>query len=472
MTAARLTVWDEAACARGHAAALQILERVGVEVRHEAGLALFRKAGARIEHTRARVPRGLVEQALATAPRAFPLRGRDREGALDLEIRNGRTYFGSGSDCLYVRDPHSGERRRAVVADVEAGAAMAERLSNIDFVMSMWLPEDAPLEVVELVQLAAMLTHTRKPIVVSSPRGGDAMREQVEMAAVCGGADSLACLTMSSPSLVLDEICVEKTLSCAELKVPMVLETGISLGSTGSASLQTAAATGHAETMATLVLHQLANPGAPFICGSGISQLDMRTFVDLYSAPESALGIQLQLNLAQFLSLPTFDYAGCSDSKSHDEQWSAEMMSSTLLGALSGGTLLHDVGYLESGMLSSYEGLVMGDALAGFTRALMQEVPIDDTTLFIDELAEVGPGGVFLGSKLTRRRCHEWWRSELFDGSSFDQWQASGGRTLGDRLRARTLELLAEARDPVVDSDSASKLATLVEQAHKRMTGS
>jgi trimethylamine--corrinoid protein Co-methyltransferase len=458
MTAARLTVWDEAACSRGHAAALRILERIGIEVHHEVGLALFRKAGARVEHTRVRLPGGLVEQALATAPRSFPLRGRDRDGALDLEVHNGRTYFGSGSDCLYVRDPHSGERRRAVVADVEAGAAMAERLSNIDFVMSMWLPEDAPLEVVELVQLAAMLTHTRKPIVVSSPRGGDAMREQVEMAAVCGGADSLACLTMSSPSLVLDEVCVEKALSCAELKVPMILETGISLGSTGSASLQTAAATGHAETMATLVLHQLANPGAPFICGSGISQLDMRTFVDL--------------NLAQFLSLPTFDYAGCTDSKSHDEQWSAEMMSSTLLGALSGGTLLHDVGYLESGMLSSYEGLVMGNALAGFARALMQEVPIDDTTLFIDELAEVGPGRVFLGSKLTRRRCHEWWRSELFDGSSFDQWQASGGHTLGDRLRAQTLELLAAARDPVVGSDAASELATLVEKARKRMADS
>jgi trimethylamine--corrinoid protein Co-methyltransferase len=277
---------------------------------------------------------------------------------------------------------------------------------------------------------------------------------------------------MSSPSLVLDEICVEKTLSCAELKVPMVLETGISLGSTGSASLQTAAATGHAETMATLVLHQLTNPGAPFICGSGISQLDMRTFVDLYSAPESALGSQLQLDLAQFLSLPTFDYAGCTDAKSHDEQWSAEMMSSTLLGALSGGTLLHDVGYLEAGMLSSYEGLVMGDDLAGYARALIQEVPIDDATLFIDELAEVGPGGVFLSSKLTRRRCHEWWRSELFDGSNFDQWQASGGHSLGDRLRARTLELLADARDPVVDSDAVSEFATLVEQAHKRMADS
>jgi trimethylamine--corrinoid protein Co-methyltransferase len=148
------------------------------------------------------------------------------------------------------------------------------------------------------------------------------------------------------------------------------------------------------------------------------------------------------------------------------------MMSSTLLGALSGGTLLHDVGYLEAGMLSSYEGLVMGDDLAGYTRALMQEVPIDDTTLFIDELAEVGPGGVFLGSKLTRKRCHEWWRSELFDGSSFDQWQASGGHTLGDRLRARTLELLADARDPVVGSDAAFEFAALVEQARKRMAGS
>jgi len=224
--------------------------------------------------------------------------------------------------------------------------------------------------------------------------------------------------------------------------------------------------------MATLVLHQLANPGAPFICGSGISQLDMRTFVDLYSAPESALGSQLQINLAQSLSLPTFDYAACTDAKSHDEQCSAEMMSSTLLGALSRATLLHDVGYLESGMLSSYEGLVMGDALAGYARALMQEVPIDDTTLFIDELAKIGPGGIFLASKLTRRRCHEWWRSELFDGSSFSQWQASGERSLGDRLRARTLDLLAAARDPVVDSDAASELATLVEQARKRMAGS
>ena len=91
-----LKAWDEVDCARGHAAALKILERVGVEVRHESGLALFEKAGARVEHSRVRVPAELVEQALATAPRAFPLKGRDDDGAFDLDVRDGPVYFGVG----------------------------------------------------------------------------------------------------------------------------------------------------------------------------------------------------------------------------------------------------------------------------------------------------------------------------------------------------------------------------------------
>jgi len=464
-----LRAWDEADCARGHAAALEILDRVGVEVRHEAGLALYRKAGARVEHTRVRLPAELVEQALATTPRAFRLRGRDDDDELGLDVKDGPVYFGAGSDCLYILDRQTGERRRAVVADVEAGAGLVERLSNIDFVMSMWLPEDAPQEVVELVQLAAMLTHTRKPIVVSSARGGDAMREQVEMAAVCGGAGSLACLNMSSPSLILDEVCVEKTLSCAQLEVPMVLETGVSLGSTGPVSMQTSAAVAHAEVMAALVLHQQVEPGAPFIYGTGLSQLNMSTFVDLYGGPESGLAGVLQLNLAQSLSLPTFDYAGYSDAKSHDEQCVAEIMSTSIGGANCGGTLLHDVGYLESGLLSSFEALVMGDEFAGYARAGMGEVPSDDTVFLIDEVAAVGPGGSYLGRSTTRKATREWWRTRLLDGSNARQWQASGALSFGDRLRTLTSDLLAAAPDPVVDTQAASDLAALVEQARKRM---
>lgn len=463
-------MWDEEACARGHAAALDILERVGVEVRSEVGLAMYEKAGAHIDHTRARIPRELVEEALATAPREFALRARDDDGALDLDVRDGPVYYGSGSDCLYILDPVTGERRRAVLADVETGIALIERLPNIDFVMSVWLPQDVPQEVVELVQLAAMLTYTRKPIVVSSPRGGDAMREQVEMAQACGGgADSLACLTMTSPSLMIDEVCVEKTLSCAELGVPMVLETGNSMGSTGPVSPQTCAAVGHAEVMADLVLHQLAKPGAPFIYGTGMSQLDMATTVDLFGGPESGLAGVLQLNMAQSLSLPTFDYAGYSDAKSHDEQCVAEIMTSCVTGAACGGTLLHDVGYLEGGLLSSHEALIMGDEFAGMARAGMQDLPSDEAAFDIDEVEEVGPGGSYLARQSTRKGYRTWWRTTLLDRTNASQWQASGAPTFGDRLRARTADLLSISPEPVVDSATASQLARLVEQARERM---
>jgi trimethylamine---corrinoid protein Co-methyltransferase len=471
---AREIVWDEAACSRGHAAAREILERVGVEVRDEAGLTLFGKAGARVEHTRVRLPGEMIDEALATAPREFWLRGRDGDGTLDLEIRDGPVYFGSGSDCPYILDPRTGERRRARVADIEAGAALTERhLPNIDFVMSMWLPEDAPQDVIELVQLAAMLTYTRKPIVVSSARGGDAMREQVEMAAVCDGADSLACLTMSAPSLILDGACVEKTLSCAELKVPMVLETGISLGSTGPVSLQTAVAVAHAEILAVLVLHQLANPGAPYIAASGLSQLDMSTLVDCYSAPESGLASVLQCELAKHLSLPTFEYAGYSDSKTLDEQWAAEIMASTMWAHAVGGTLQHDVGYLESGLVCAHEALVMGDEVAGHARAIYRlEVPADETAFLIDEVAEVGPGGSYLGRTSTRRGFREWWRPanpSLFDRSNYRQWQENGALSLGDRLGARTRELLADPPVPVVEPGAIDQFAALIEQARTRL---
>jgi trimethylamine--corrinoid protein Co-methyltransferase len=202
-----------------------------------------------------------------------------------------------------------------------------------------------------------------------------------------------------------------------------------------------------------------------------MSQLNMTTFVDLYGGPESGLAGHLQLNLAQSLSLPTFDYAGYSDAKSHDEQAVAEIMSSTFGGAACGGTLLHDVGYLESGLLSSFEALVMGEEFAGYARASVRKVPSDGTVFHIDEVTEVGPGGSYLGRSSTRKAIREWWRPELLDGSNARQWQESGARTFGDRLHTRTMDLLAAAPEPVVDAQAVSDMAALVEEARDRMAG-
>ena len=196
-------MWGADECERLHAASLEILERCGVEVKRPRAGSNCWPGGRARRQARAPASRpSVVARALASAPRSWTVQGAHRATtSLDIVLEDGRTYFGSGPDCLYVRDPRSGERRRATLADVEEMAALAERLPNIDFVMSMGLPEDAANETVDLAQFAAMVKGTRKPIVVSSPFGGESMRAMREMAALCGRGDSFACLTMTSPPL-------------------------------------------------------------------------------------------------------------------------------------------------------------------------------------------------------------------------------------------------------------------------------
>ncbi|HUK76662.1 MAG TPA: trimethylamine methyltransferase family protein [Thermoleophilia bacterium] len=461
---AELRVWDDAACRRVHEATCEVLAETGVEARHPRALELLRQAGADVAATRARLPRELVERTLAGAPRRFTLKGRAPDGSLDRELADGETWFGTGPDCLYVDDPADG-RRRARLADVERFARLAEQLPNIDFVMSMGLPEDADPERVDLAQLAAMLAGTRKPIVVSSPFGGDSLRTMVAMAGACGQAASLACLAMSSPPLQLDEICLDKLLVCGELDLPVVLAPAPSAGSTAPASIAAVVVVANAEVLAGLVVHQLATPGAPFLYGAGIGVLNMQTMVDAYRPPGVALGNQASIDLARWYGLPSWAYAGDSDSKLFDEQAAAEAAMGAILGELCRATLLHDVGYLESGLQSSYEHLVLGDELAAYARAFGRELPVDDEALALDEIKRSGPGGNHLARPMTRARYRDFRQSGLLDQSVYERWRADGATTLKQRIATRTADLLRGAPPFTLDATTRRRLDELVEQA-------
>ncbi|MBM3146588.1 MAG: trimethylamine methyltransferase family protein, partial [Actinobacteria bacterium] len=190
---AQFIVLDDEAFRRLHEAVLDVLESVGVEMKHEGGRTLCADAGAAVSGTRVRLTPGLVERALETAPRSWPLaqRGGTRPA---LTLSPEHSWFGTGPDCPYVRDPYSGARRRARLADVHSYAALTERLPTIDFHMSMGLPEDVAAERVDIVQFAAMLASTGKPLVASSPFGGETLRVMYDMASACGRPDSFACL--------------------------------------------------------------------------------------------------------------------------------------------------------------------------------------------------------------------------------------------------------------------------------------
>ena len=180
------------------------------------------------------------------------------------------------------------------------------------------------------------------------------------------------------------------------------------------------------------------------------------------------LANQAHLDLARSYGLPSWSYAGHSDSKLLDEQWSLELGVSAILGALSRATLLHDVGYLESGLQGALEGLVLGDEIAGYARALLEPVPVDDEALALAEIEAAGPGGNHLGTKMTRTRHRRFWQPSLIDQNTHDRWLAHDGRTLLERVRARLAELLAAEPAFTLDAAAGAELDALASQAVAR----
>ena len=225
---------------------------------------------------------------------------------------------------------------------------------------------------------------------------------------------------------------------------------------------------GNAETLSGLVLHQHVNRGAPFVYGVGAGAMDMRTMTDPYVSPDALLAQQVGTDMARHYGLPSFSYAGMSDSKLLDEQWSAEAALSMAYGSLSRATLLHDVGYLESGLQSSYESIVLGDELVGYARQFMREVPVDDYSLALDEIKAAGPGGNHLGTKYTRRHHREFWTPALLDHTVHDRWAAEGATTLGARVRSRLAALLAAERPFALTAEQDARLEALLDRGARR----
>lgn len=446
-----MRVWNDETCEAAHEATLGILSSTGVEVHHDGALRLLEDAGAKIDGTRARIPSDLVADALDAAPAAFELLARGAHDPLVMDARH--TYYGTGSDCLYVRDPESGERRRAMVADIQGMAAVSEHLPNIDFVMSMGLPVDVPQSIDDLSQFAAMLRGSRKPILLSA-RDGRILHAMREMAAACGEAKSFAIYAMPAPPLSHEAEAVDKLIVCAELGIPMVYATAPAAGATAPMSRAAVVVTGNAETLSGLVISQLTNRGAPFIYGVAQGALNLRTSAMLYTAPEAYAVQHAGCDLARYYDLPSFTLGGSSDSKVLDGQWAVETALTLALGALSRATLVHDLGFLESGLQSSYEAIVLTDELVDYMKSYLAGVTVDDVTLALEEIEAVGPGGSHLGRRYTRQHVRDYRQAVLLDQWSYDHWHKDGARVLNERLRGKVAELRA-AEPPFILGDEA-----------------
>ncbi len=468
----QLTVLCESDMRQIHLAALEVLRRTGVEFQHEGAVNMLQEAGAFVsDGNRVRFPPAMVEDAVASAPGRIVMCDRDGEPAMFLE--GTRSYFGTGSDTLNVLDPRTGEHRRFIQSDLVDAYHLCDALPNIDFVMSMGIPSDVDVPLQYDTQMALMLEHTTKPIIFVTNDGASCQRAIDMAAVVAGGYELLAerphILLYSEPSspLTQSESALDKLMLMAKHRLPVLHSPAVLMGGTGPITLAGGLVQAVAEVLSGLVLHQLTRRGAPFAFAAAVSHLDMRAMVASYVSPEFQLTNVAMAQLGRWYGMPTWGTAGCSDSKIIDEQASLEAMLSILMGRLSGVNLIHDAGYFESGLSTSFEMVVLTDELVAMTDHLMKGIEVNDDTLLVDEIDRVGPGGHFMKTEETVQRFRDFWFPSLLSRKTRERWLEAGGTRLGQRLNSKVLETISQHRPKPLDPDKKRKIQEILASASK-----
>ncbi|MBU0482812.1 MAG: trimethylamine methyltransferase family protein [Proteobacteria bacterium] len=461
-------------CEKLHNASLEILERTGVRLFDPEAVELLRNAGAFIsEENRVRIPSGLVEKAFTTVPKRVVLCNRFGERVIFLEDH--RSFYGPGSDCLHIMDHRTNTRRQPVLQDLVEGMTVCDALPNIDFVMSLVLPEDVNQAIAERYQMEAMLSYTTKPIVFVT-YDFEGCVDAVEMAeAVVGSPEALrqnpliACYINVTTGLKHNTEALQKLLYLAGKGLPAIYVPVVSGGMTGPVTLAGDMACVNAGVLTGLVLSQLKREGAPFIMpGWGGEALDMRTMVGPYCAPDLR---GMAMGLAHYYNLPAFGYAGASESKLVDSQSGAEPVLTLVSETLAGANLIHDLGYLESGMTYSFVQLVLCDEIVSWIRNFMKGIEINDETLALDLIDKLGPDGQFLDSEHTLAHFRERWYPRVFERDNFDNWLGRGGKSFAERASDHVNEILAEHKPVMLTKDVQEKVNAIVRRAEQKSGG-
>jgi trimethylamine---corrinoid protein Co-methyltransferase len=458
-------------CERIHAASLEILDRVGVDVHDAAARAQLEHGGARVAGLRVRLPEHMVRRALTTVPRQMRLYSRDGRVAMRADGYN--SYFGGGSDCLNVLDHRTGERRKPLLKDVAEAATLMDALPEIDFVMSLFLPSDVDSRIYDRYQMEVMLNHTTKPIVFVTPdfEGCVAAVEMGEI--VAGGSAAFqarpfaACYVNLTSGLIANAEALQKAMFLAERGLPQMY---IPLNAGGVNSPVTTAgcmASMNAGTLLGIVLTQLVREGAPVaVPGWNGGPYNLQTMVGNYVLAEEQ---GVATSMGKYYGLPVFGLGGSTDSKVLDQQCGAEATISLLTALLHGANIVHDVGFMDAGLQGSLQLIAVANDLLGFLRAATKGVVVDDETLALDVIEELGPTGSYLEHPHTLRHFREPYYSKLADKNVHAVWAAQGASSMEGRAAKQVDDILSRHQAPPLPDDVQRAVHAVVEREQQRI---
>jgi trimethylamine--corrinoid protein Co-methyltransferase len=445
-----------------------VLEEIGVNfVENPAALQRWRDAGADVKGERVHIPRGLARKLCSTAPSSFTQHARNPLRNVEIGGRN--LVLAPVYGPPFVRDADGG-RRYATIEDFRNFVKLGY--------MSKWLhhsggtvcePTDIAVNKRHLDMLHAHMTLSDKPF-MGSVTAPERAADSVAMAKILFGdafVDQNTVMTslinINSP-MTFDGIMMGALEVYAQANQAAIVSPFIVGGAMAPVTVAGTLTQVLAEVLAGVSYSQLVRPGAPVIAGAFVTSIDMNSGAPTFGTPEAAHITYGTGQLVRRLGLPYRSAGAFCGSKLPDAQAAYESANSLNMGLLAGvNFMLHACGWLEGGLVSSYEKFVMDADQLGTLHHLAQGIHMDTNGQAMDALREVGPGGHFLGCEHTQSNFKTaFWRSDLFDYKPFETWAEEGARDTQTLAAERVKKMLGDYVQPSLDVGKQEELDEFV----------
>lgn len=455
-----------------------VLEEIGVNfVDNPEALERWRAAGAEVTGERVRIPRGLARKLCSTAPAEFTQVARDPSKSVVIGGKN--MVLAPVYGPPFVRDQEGG-RRYATLDDFQKFVKLAY--------MSPWLhhsggtvcePTDVPVNKRHLDMLLAHMTLSDKPFMGSVTEPSRA-QDSIEMCEILFGKEFVqsntvmtSLINVNSP-LTFDATMMGAMEVFAANNQASILSPFIVGGAMAPVSVAGTLTQVLAEVMAGVAYSQLIRPGSPVIFGTFVTSIDMNSGAPTFGTPEAAQITYGAGQLARRMKLPYRSGGGFCGSKLPDAQAGYESANSLNAALLAGvNFMLHSCGWLEGGLVASFEKFVMDADQLGTLHKLAQGVAYDENAQAMGAIREVGPSGHYLGCEHTQANFKDaFWRSSVLDYKPFETWEDEGARDTATLAAARVKKLLGDYQQPALDPSIAGALAEYVAQKKSSMPDS
>ncbi len=447
-----------------------ILQEIGIDFRYEPALKLFKEAGADIDGERVRFPAGLCRKIIQdSAPSVFEQKARNPKRNVMIGGKN--TVFAPVYGPPFIRDLDKG-RRYARIEDFDNFVKLTYMLPSLHHSGgTVCEPTDLPVNKRHFDMVYSHIKNSDKPF-MGSVTHPERAQDTVEMCKILFGEDFIQQNTVvinlinANSPMVFDETMLGAAEVYARNNQASIVSPFILAGAMSPVTAAGTMAQILAEAMAGISFTQLVRAGSPVVFGTFASSISMQSGAPTFGTPEPSLVLNGCAALARRLGVPFRSGGSLCGSKVPDAQAAYES-ANTILPTVTAGVnfVLHAAGWLEGGLASSYEKLIMDADQLGMMQVFANGVDLSENAQALSAVREVGPGAHYLGCDHTQNNFKTaFYRSNIADNNSFEQWEMEGSMDAVQRANKIWKQMLNEYQAPELDPATDEAILAYIHQ--------